>query len=181
MLGTSELCAVLQVGSHKSRVEGENPLPQPAGHAPLDAAQDSTGFLGWEPALTAHGELFNNHHPKSFTQGCSQSLLHTSCQCVWDCPDPGAGPCTLLSSMRFPLAHFSSLSRFPGMASLPSSASSATIFSYYKNLFGFFLIWKLEFFLETEFILFSFQVGNLHIPQSHSGSSPTISYFKMNL
>ena len=32
--------AVLQVGSHKSRVEGQNPLPRPAGHAAFDAAQD---------------------------------------------------------------------------------------------------------------------------------------------
>jgi len=30
--------AGLPVGSHQSRAEGQNPLPQPAGHAAFDAA-----------------------------------------------------------------------------------------------------------------------------------------------
>lgn len=45
--------------------------------------------------------------------------------------------------------------------------------------FSFFLICKLEFlFSETEFIFLFFQEGNLHFLQSHTGSPPTISYFK---
>lgn len=40
MLETPELYTALQVGSDKSRVEGENDL-QPAGHAAFGAAQDS--------------------------------------------------------------------------------------------------------------------------------------------
>jgi len=52
MLGAPELDAGLQVGSHESRVEGQNPLPQPAGYASLDAAQDTVGFLGCKPTYS---------------------------------------------------------------------------------------------------------------------------------
>ena len=41
-------------GSQQSRAEGENPLPQPAGHAAGDAAQDTVGFLSCERTLLAH-------------------------------------------------------------------------------------------------------------------------------
>uniref|UniRef100_A0A8B9GC99 Uncharacterized protein n=1 Tax=Amazona collaria TaxID=241587 RepID=A0A8B9GC99_9PSIT len=44
MLRTPELHTILQVRSHKSRVEGQDHLPRPAGHAPCDAAQDSVAF-----------------------------------------------------------------------------------------------------------------------------------------
>ena len=57
MLGAPELDAGLQVGSHESGVKGLNPLPRPAGHASLDAAQDVVGFLGCECTLPAHVEL----------------------------------------------------------------------------------------------------------------------------
>jgi len=53
MLGAPELDAGLQVGSHQSGAEGQNPLPQPAGHASLDAAQDTVGFLGCKHILPA--------------------------------------------------------------------------------------------------------------------------------
>jgi len=36
VLRAPELDAGLQVGSHQSRAEGQNPLPQPAGHAAID-------------------------------------------------------------------------------------------------------------------------------------------------
>jgi len=52
------------VGSHQSRAEGQNPLPQPAGHAALDAAQDTVGLLGCERALLAHVQLFIHQHPQ---------------------------------------------------------------------------------------------------------------------
>lgn len=45
MLGASELKAGLHVGSHESEAEGKNHLPQPASHAPFDAAQSMAGFL----------------------------------------------------------------------------------------------------------------------------------------
>jgi len=57
MLGAPELDAVLQVGSHESRVKWQNHLPQPAGHASLAAAQDTVGFLGCKRTLSAHVEL----------------------------------------------------------------------------------------------------------------------------
>ena len=62
MLGAPELDAVLQVGSHQSRVKGQNPLPRPAGHSSLDAAQDTVGFLGCECTLSAHAQLFIHQH-----------------------------------------------------------------------------------------------------------------------
>jgi len=43
VLGAPELDAALQVGSHESRVEGQNHLPRPAGHTSLDATQDTVG------------------------------------------------------------------------------------------------------------------------------------------
>ena len=53
MLGTPELDAGLQVGSDESGVKGQNPLPRPAAHAALDAAQDTLSFLGCEHTLPA--------------------------------------------------------------------------------------------------------------------------------
>jgi len=47
----------MQVGSHQSRAEWQNHLPQPAGHASLDATQDMVGFLGCECTLPGHAEL----------------------------------------------------------------------------------------------------------------------------
>lgn len=44
MLGTPELDTVLQVSSHEIRVEGQNPLTQPAVCAPFDAGQHTVGF-----------------------------------------------------------------------------------------------------------------------------------------
>ncbi|KAK4825745.1 LOW QUALITY PROTEIN: hypothetical protein QYF61_002184 [Mycteria americana] len=68
VLRTPELDAVLQVGSHQSRAEGQNPLPRPAGHASFDAAQDAVGFLHCECTLSAHVQLFIHQYP--------QGLLH---------------------------------------------------------------------------------------------------------
>ncbi|KAK4828118.1 hypothetical protein QYF61_023916 [Mycteria americana] len=68
MLRAPELDAVLQVGSHQSGVEGQNHLPQPAGHASFDAAQDTVGLLGCESTLLAHIQLFIHQYP--------QVLLH---------------------------------------------------------------------------------------------------------
>lgn len=56
-----------------------------------------------EHSLPAHGKFFNNHHPQVLLPG------------LLSIPPP--------SKL---LAHFSSLSRFPRIASLPSSTSSVT-------------------------------------------------------
>ncbi|KAK4818782.1 hypothetical protein QYF61_019128, partial [Mycteria americana] len=62
MLGAPEQDAVLQVGSHESRVEGENHLPRPPGHACFDAVQDKVGFVGCKCTLPGHVELLINQH-----------------------------------------------------------------------------------------------------------------------
>ncbi|KAK4815374.1 hypothetical protein QYF61_001362 [Mycteria americana] len=64
VLRAPELDAVLQVRSHQTRVEGQNPLPRPAGHASFDAAQDTVGFLGCECTLPAHVQLFIHQYPQ---------------------------------------------------------------------------------------------------------------------
>ncbi|KAK4828850.1 LOW QUALITY PROTEIN: hypothetical protein QYF61_000907 [Mycteria americana] len=64
VLRAAELDAVLQVGSHQSRVEGQNHLPRPAGHAAFDAAQDTVGLLGCERTLSAHVQLFVHLYPQ---------------------------------------------------------------------------------------------------------------------
>ncbi|XP_052556631.1 uncharacterized protein LOC128089357 isoform X2 [Tympanuchus pallidicinctus] len=42
--------------SHQGRVEGEDHLPQPAGHALFNAPQDAIGPLGHKGTLLAHGQ-----------------------------------------------------------------------------------------------------------------------------
>jgi len=64
MLGAPELDAILQVGSHESRVKGRNPLPRPTGHPSLDAAHDTVGFLGCRCTLLAHVELLIHQYPQ---------------------------------------------------------------------------------------------------------------------
>ncbi|KAK4818851.1 LOW QUALITY PROTEIN: hypothetical protein QYF61_020070 [Mycteria americana] len=64
VLRAPELDAVLQVRSHQSRVEGQNHLPRPAGHASFDAAQDTVGLLGCERTLLAHVQLFVHQYPQ---------------------------------------------------------------------------------------------------------------------
>jgi len=61
VLRAPELDTGLQVGSQESRVKGQNHLPRPAGHASLDAAQDTVGLLGCKLTLMlAHVQLFSN-------------------------------------------------------------------------------------------------------------------------
>ena len=59
MVEAPELDAVLQVGSHKSRVEGQNRLLQPAS---LDATQDMAGLLGSKHTLPDHIDSLINQH-----------------------------------------------------------------------------------------------------------------------
>jgi len=67
MVGAPELDAGLQGVSDESGVKGQNPLPRPAGHAALDAAQDTVGFLGCQRTLPAHVPIylrFGSHHAR---------------------------------------------------------------------------------------------------------------------
>jgi len=58
VLRAPELDAGLQVRSHQSGVEGQNDLPQSAGHAAFDAVQDTVGLLGCERTSLACAQLF---------------------------------------------------------------------------------------------------------------------------
>lgn len=51
MLRVPELNAVLHMGSPESRVEGENYLPGPSGHAAFDPALHVVGFFSFLTAL----------------------------------------------------------------------------------------------------------------------------------
>ena len=65
MLGAPELKAVLQAGFLQSRVEGQNHLPRPAGHAAFDAAQDMVlSNVGCKCTLLGHVELLVSQHPQ---------------------------------------------------------------------------------------------------------------------
>ncbi|PKU46357.1 rna-directed dna polymerase from mobile element jockey- hypothetical protein [Limosa lapponica baueri] len=64
VLRTPELDAVLQVGSHESRAEGQNHLPGPAGHTSFNATQGVLGFLGCNCMLPAHVKLLVHQHPQ---------------------------------------------------------------------------------------------------------------------
>ncbi|KAK4827796.1 hypothetical protein QYF61_021788 [Mycteria americana] len=75
MLWASELDAVLQVGFHQSEVEGQNHLPQPAGHASFDAAQDTVGFLGCERTLLAHIQFFIHWYPQVLCRAALNPLI----------------------------------------------------------------------------------------------------------
>ena len=56
VLRAPELSAGLQVGSHQSRAEGQNHLPQPAGTS-FNAAHHTVGFLGCERTLSVHVQI----------------------------------------------------------------------------------------------------------------------------
>ncbi|KAK4810127.1 LOW QUALITY PROTEIN: hypothetical protein QYF61_009522, partial [Mycteria americana] len=74
VLRAPELDAVLQVRSHQSRVEWQNPLPRPAGHASFDAAQDTVGILGCKCTLLAYVQLFVHQYPQVLF--CGAALDH---------------------------------------------------------------------------------------------------------
>jgi len=54
VLRTPYLDAVGQMKPHQCRVEGQDRLPRSAGHASVDAAQDTVGYLGCQGTLLAH-------------------------------------------------------------------------------------------------------------------------------
>ena len=66
VLRTPHLDAVLQVRPHQCRVVGQDHLPRPAGHAALNAAQHTVGFLGCKETVLAHVQLPTHQHPQVF-------------------------------------------------------------------------------------------------------------------
>lgn len=100
VLRTPELDTVLQIGSHKSRVEWLSHLPWPADHASLDAAQVTAGLLSCKCTLPACVEFMLNLSMtstlKSFSGLCSShysvlpnlylhlGLLQLKCRTAYD-------------------------------------------------------------------------------------------------
>ncbi|KAK4815122.1 hypothetical protein QYF61_017397 [Mycteria americana] len=126
VLRAPELGAVLQVGSHQNRAESQNHLPRPAGHAALDAAQDTVGLLGCERTLSAHVQLFIHQYPQVL-------LLRAALDSV--IPQPVLIPAVAATQMQDPalglvephevhMGHFLSLSRSLWMTSHPSGRAS---------------------------------------------------------
>jgi len=64
VLRAPELDTGLQVGSHQSGAEGQNPLPRHAAHAAFDAARATVDLLGCECTLVAHVQLFIHQYPQ---------------------------------------------------------------------------------------------------------------------
>ena len=86
-LRVPHLDTVFQKRPHEGRVEGDNPLPLPAGHPSFYAAQDTFSCLGCKHTLLPHIQLFihlGSPHPSA--HGCSQGPIPV-CTHTWDRSD----------------------------------------------------------------------------------------------
>ncbi|NWI29449.1 DIA1 protein, partial [Sula dactylatra] len=70
-LGSPELDAVLQMWPYWGGIEGEDNLPQPAGHTLFNAPQDTVDLLGHEGTLLAHGQPSVHQHSKDHLSGAA--------------------------------------------------------------------------------------------------------------
>lgn len=80
VLRAPNLVAALQVGPHKVRVEGDNHLPHPAGHASFDVAWDTAGLPRPATKTGSSWDIAENHHiaeTKTFN-----SASDTTMQCL---------------------------------------------------------------------------------------------------
>jgi len=75
------------MGSHQGRVEGEENLPRPTAHTPLDAPQDPTGLLVNQGTLLS---LFLSHSP------ISMNWVRAVCPLLGTQIRVGLGNCCLL-------------------------------------------------------------------------------------
>jgi len=82
-VGSPELDTALQMGPHQGRVEGEENLPWPAAHTPLDAPQDPVSFLGSQGTLLAHGQPVVPQHSQSLSTELLSSRSAPSCTGAW--------------------------------------------------------------------------------------------------
>jgi len=73
VLRTPHPDTALLVRPHQCRIEGQDHLPQPAGHTSFDASQDTFGFLGCEGTLLAHVQLPTHQYPQVLF---GKSVLH---------------------------------------------------------------------------------------------------------
>lgn len=99
MPGVPELNAVLHMGFHKSKIEGENHFPCPAGHCSFDAAQDAADFLGCMCTLPAHV----HQYPKSFSTWLLS--IHSSLSVLIQRGWYGTLHLALFNFMKFAQAH----------------------------------------------------------------------------
>ena len=67
MLGSPHRDAVLQVGSHKTGLEGLAHVPVPADLGSFPCSPAHGCFLGWQHQVLAHSELLLHGHPKCFS------------------------------------------------------------------------------------------------------------------
>lgn len=111
--------------SQEGRVEGKNHLLSSAGHATLDADQDTDGFVGCDDALLTFVELFLNQHPQSILLSATLNPFTTQSVFVFGCVATQVHNLHLALSnfMKFPWAHLSSLSVSLWMAYLLSNVS----------------------------------------------------------
>ncbi|PKU42021.1 hypothetical protein llap_7679 [Limosa lapponica baueri] len=129
ILGAPELDAVLQMESHQSGVEGENHLPQPAGHASFDTTQDAVGLLGCECTLSTHVELLIPQQlqillGRAFLNPFSPQPVFLPGVALTQVQDLASA---LLSLSRFTQGHFLSLSRSRWMSSHPTGMSTTPL------------------------------------------------------
>jgi len=99
VLGAPGLDAVLQMGPHEGRAEGDNPLParcQPS----VGAAQGAGGLPGCERTLLLVSSSLCTRTPKSFSAGLLRVPLEEP-ESLWD---------TLTVSCACSLSHLSALS-----------------------------------------------------------------------
>ena len=67
MLGSPHRDAVLQVGSHKTALEGLAHVPVPADLGSFPCSPAHGCFLGWQHRVLAHIQLLLHGHPKCFS------------------------------------------------------------------------------------------------------------------
>ena len=67
------------MGPPQGRAEGEENLPRPAGHTPLDALQDPVGLLGSQGTLLAHGHPVVPQHSQSLSAELLSSRSAPAC------------------------------------------------------------------------------------------------------
>jgi len=73
-----KLNTVFKVQPHQCQLQGDDPLPSPAGHTILDTSQDAIGLLGTCDlgTLPAHIQPAADHHPQVlFHQASFQPLF----------------------------------------------------------------------------------------------------------
>ena len=89
VLGAPGVVTVLQMGPHEDRIEGDNPLPLPAGQPSFDAAQGVVGRPGCKCTLLAHVQLSVHQDPQVLPHRTAfKELLSQSVHISWIASTP---------------------------------------------------------------------------------------------